>query len=74
MMIEMTEGTIVVVIGIGIGIGIGIEEAEGIGAIGIVIRVLYMKRKRSSKLAEDQQRVIEVTTEVILEVVPGVVN
>ena len=67
MMIEMTEEMIVAVIEI--EIGIGIEEAEEIGAIGIAIRALSMKRKRLSKLAEDQQGVIEVTTKVDPEVV-----
>ena len=62
----MTEGTTAVVI--------EIEEAEGIGAIATAIRDLFMKRKRSSKLAEDQQEGIEVTTEVTPEVPPGVVN
>lgn len=50
------------------------EEAEEIGAIVIVIRGLSMKRKRSSKLAEGQQEVIEVTTEVTPEVLPEAVN
>ena len=50
------------------------EEAEGIGAIEIVIRRLSMKRKRSSKLAEDQQKPIEVMTEATLEVLPEAVN
>lgn len=65
-MTETIEGTTAVVI--------GTEEAERIGVIAIVIRGLSMKRKRSSKLAEDQQEVIEVMTEVTLEVLPEVVN
>ena len=65
-MIEMTDVMTAVVI--------RTEEAEGIGAIAIAIRALSMKRKRSSKLAEDLQKAIEVTTEVILEVLPEVVN
>ncbi len=48
------------------------EVVEEIAAI--AIQGLFMKRRRSSKLAEDQQRVIEVTTEGILEVLPEVVN
>ena len=47
---------------------------KGIGAIATAIRELSMKRKRSSKLAENPQEVIGVTTEVTSEVVPGVVN
>ena len=61
-MIETTGGLTAVVI--------KTEEAEEIGAIAMT--GLSMKRKRSSKLAEDQQKVIEVTTEVILEVLPEV--
>ncbi len=66
----MTGGTTAVVI------GTGIEEAEGIGVIVIVIATkgLSTRRKRSSKLAEDQRKVIEVTTGVIREVLPGVVS
>ena len=63
-MIETTEEMTAVVI--------KTEEVEGIAAI--AIKGLFMKRRRSSKLAEDQRRVIEVTTEVIPEVLPEVVN
>ena len=58
-MIETIEETTAVVI--------RTEEAEGIGVIEIVIviRGLFMKRKRSSKLAEDQQEMIEVMTEEV---------
>ena len=65
-MIETIEETTAVVI--------RTEEAEGIDVIEIVIRGLSMKRKRSLKLAEDQQEMIEVMTEVTLEVLPEVVN
>ncbi len=65
-MIETTEEMTAVVI--------RTEVVEEIAAIAIAIRGLFMKRRRSSKLAEDQQRVIEVTTEVTPEVLPGVVN
>lgn len=65
-MIEMTEGTTAVVI--------ETEEVEGIAATATAIRVPSTKRKRSSKLAEDQERVIEVTTGVTLEVLLEVVN
>ena len=70
-MIETTEGMTVVVT--------RTEEAEGIvgataNVIMIVIRGLSMKRKRLSKLAEDQRGVIEATTEVTPGVLPEVVN
>ena len=64
--IKTEEGMITVVI--------RTEEAEETGAIVIVIRGLSTKRRRSSKLAEDQQEVIEVTTEVTPEVLPEAVN
>ena len=50
------------------------EEAEEIAATAIAIRGLSMRRKRSSKLAEDQQKVIEAMTEVTPEAVQEVVN
>ena len=65
-MTEMTEGTTAVVI--------ENEEAGEIGAIAIVIREPSMKKKRPSKLTEDQQEKIEVTEEVTPEVLLEVVN
>ena len=62
-MTEMTDGMIVVT-----------EETKGIDAIVIAIKGQSMKRKKSSKLAEGQPKVIETMTEVILEVPPEVVN
>lgn len=64
MMTETTEEMTAVVI--------RTEEAEEIGAI--AIRGLSMRRKRSSKLAEDQQKAIEAMTEVTPEAVQEVVN
>ena len=65
-MTEMIDGMTAVVTRTG--------EAEGIGAIATAIRGPFMKRKRSSKLAEDQQEVIEVMTEVTQEGLLKVVN
>ena len=61
-MTEMTEGTT--------GVVIGIEAAEGIDVTVIVIAIvmLSMKRKKLSKLADDQRK-IGVMTEAVLAVV-----
>lgn len=64
-MIETTEGKTAVVI--------RTEEVGEIGAIAIVIQGLSMRRKRSSKLAEDQQKAIEVMTEVTPEATSEVI-
>ena len=61
-MIEMTDGMTVV------------TETKGTDAIVIAIRGQSMKRKKSSKLAEGQPKVIETMIEVILEVPLEVVN
>ena len=65
-MIETTEGMTAVVT--------ETEEVEGIGVIATAVRDPSMKRKRSSKLAEDQHEAIEVTTEVTSKALPEAVN
>ena len=60
-MIEMTERSTAVV-------------KEGIAEIATAIRDPSMKRKKSSKLAEDRPEAIEVMTKVTQEVLPEAVN
>lgn len=60
-MIEMTERNTAVV-------------KERSGEIATAIRGPSMKRKKSSKLAEDRLKAIEVMTEVTQEVLPEAVN